>query len=415
MELTRYSMGIGDRFGRQGRAQLSAFRKAEAAGTVIVPVWNKSFREHAIIDSQPAEVRCEAEDAVTALAWPHAYFVDADHITLENVRLFTGSSNFFTLDVAGQIGGTVAPSAVDAFAEHYRDFVGPMVIPGIEDPFTVTEEGLRAMATRYLPAVAEAARISQVIGQEKGVEPFVTELSMDECERAQTPLELFFILAEVARHGMALQTVAPKFSGRFNKGVDYVGDVAGFAREFEQDVCVVAHAVATFGLPASLKLSVHSGSDKFTLYPVMREILGRHDAGVHLKTAGTTWLEELAGLALAGGEATTLAKAICLEVLARMDELCAPYALVVDIDPSMLPDPGTLAGWSGEQLAAAFRHDRRDLRYNPHLRQLLHVGYKVAAGMGDRYLDALDRYEAVIAAQVTSNIYDRHLRPLFLG
>ena len=88
--------------------------------------------------------------------------------------------------------------------------------------------------------------------------------------------------------------------------LDYVGDPAAFEREFSDDVAVLAHARRAYGLPAGIKLSVHSGSDKFTLYPPIRRVLGRTGAGVHVKTAGTTWLEELIGLAEAGGEGLDL-------------------------------------------------------------------------------------------------------------
>ena len=99
-----------------------------------------------------------------------------------------------------------------------------------------------------------------------------------------------------------MQTIAPKFTGRFNKGVDYVGDLAQFEKEFNDDLAVIAFAVKEFGLPADLKLSVHSGSDKFSIYPAIRRAIRRTGAGLHIKTAGTTWLEELIGLASAGGE-----------------------------------------------------------------------------------------------------------------
>ena len=95
---------------------------------------------------------------------------------------------------------------------------------------------------------------------------------------------------------MKLQTIAPKFTGRFNKGVDYVGDLAQFEKEFNDDLAVIAHAIAQYGLPNNLKLSVHSGSDKFSIYPIIGNALRRTGAGVHVKTAGTTWLEELIGL-----------------------------------------------------------------------------------------------------------------------
>ena len=171
---------------------------------------------------------------------------------------------------------------------------------------------------------------------------------MDEVESPQTPVDLFFILKMLADKGVPAQTIAPKFTGRFNKGVDYTGNVDQFAKEFEEDVLVIDYAVKEFGLPVELKLSVHSGSDKFTIYPIMASIIKKYDKGIHVKTAGTTWLEEVIGLALAGGEALEAAKSIYSIALGRKDELCAPYADVIDIDDSKLPSVAEVAGWSSE-------------------------------------------------------------------
>ena len=237
---------------------------------------------------------------------------------------------------------------------------------------------------------------------------------MDETDSAQTPAELLVILAALADEGIPVQTIAPKFTGRFNKGVDYVGEVGRFEREFAEDVAVAAFAVKRYGLPGTLKLSVHSGSDKFSLYGPIRRGLERFKAGVHLKTAGTTWLEEVIGLAEAGGKGLALAKEIYAGALEHVEELCAPYAAVIDIDRRKLPAAGTVAGWSAEQFVAALRHDPRNAAFNPHLRQLLHVGYKIAAKMGARYLDALGECEASVSRNVTGNLYARHLKPLFL-
>src|SRR5262249_15231440 len=139
------------------------------------------------------------------------------------------------------------------------------------------------------------------------------EVSMDETDAPQTPPELLIILAAFADEGIPAQTIAPKFTGRFNKGVDYVGNVAQFEKEFSEDLAVIALAVKNYGLPANLKLSVHSGSDKFSIYPAIRRGIGKFNAGLHIKTAGTTWLEEIIGLAEAGGSGLTLAKEIYAE------------------------------------------------------------------------------------------------------
>ncbi|MHC4624243.1 MAG: tagaturonate epimerase family protein [Planctomycetota bacterium] len=414
MNLEKYSFGIGDRFGHQGRAQLQAIIKAKQAGIDITPVWNKSHREHTIIGTAPHDVRTEADAAVKAPGWGGSYRVDADHIGLKNVDLFIDSSDFFTLDVADFIGHATDEAGIHAFVEKHKNLVGSVTIPGIDGSLNITAEQIKAIATKTLLAVTEAGKIYQHIAAAKGAGNFITEVSMDETDQPQTPVEMLFILAAIADEGIPAQTIAPKFTGRFNKGVDYVGDVAQFGKEFEEDLAVIAFAVEQFGLPKELKLSVHSGSDKFSIYGPMNKALKKFNAGLHLKTAGTTWLEELIGLALAGGEGLLIPKKVYANALGRFDELCGPYATVIDIDTSKLPSPETVEKWSGEQYAEALRHDQSCASYNPNFRQLLHIGYKVAAEMGDEFLNALKRYEETIAQNVTENIFERHIRPIFM-
>jgi hypothetical protein len=414
MILSKYSFGIGDRFGHQGKAQLAALVEAKKQGVEITPVWNKSNREHGIIGTKPADVRREADAAVAAWNWTGPYFVDADHISLSNVDGFLEASDFFTLDVAEFIGRAAPPADVDAFIEEHKNLLGSHHIHGMDAPVEINAVRLNFIASKYLAAIRQAGAIYRHIEAAKGAGNFVTEVSMDETDTPQTPIEMFVILAAIAEEGIPAQTVAPKFSGRFNKGVDYVGDVDQFAREFEQDLAVLRFAAKEFGLPSGLKLSVHSGSDKFSIYRPIREALAKFDAGLHLKTAGTTWLEELTGLALAGGDGLAIAKEIYGKALARIDELCGPYATVIDIDRGKLPAPDVVAKWDGERFAVALRHNPACRQYNPNFRQILHVAYKIAAELGPRFTDVLDEYEPTIAQQVTTNIYERHIRPLFL-
>jgi hypothetical protein len=191
--------------------------------------------------------------------------------------------------------------------------------------------------------------------------------------------------------------------------------VAQFRKEFNEDLAAIAFAVKTYGLPENLKLSVHSGSDKFSIYKAIHEAVKKFGAGVHMKTAGTTWLEELIGLAEAGGSGLEIAKEIYAQAYAHSEELCAPYATVIDINPSKLPLPEEVNGWTSEQYTSALRHDQSNPVYNPNLRQLLHVGFKVAAKMGNRYLDALEANEETVARNVTTNLFERHIKPVFLG
>ena len=410
--LPRYSFGVGDRFAHEAEAQLAAFERLAAEGVVVAPVWNKSNREHTFIGSEPASVRAAAERAVGARQWPHPWFVDADHIRLDTVDRFLASSDFFTIDVADSIGKPASAADVQAFLNRHPELGRPVSVPGIPQEIPLTAERAAAIAEKYLLACREAGAIWRHIERGRGGD-VVIEVSMDETDEPQTPPELLVILAMLAEEKIPLQTIAPKFTGRFNKGVDYVGDLARFEREFSDDIAVCGFAARQYGLPASLKLSVHSGSDKFSLYPVIRRVLERTGAGVHLKTAGTTWLEEVIGLAEAGGDGLALAQEIYAYALDHIDEFCAPYAAVIDIDRARLPSAAEVAAWDGPRFAAAVRHVPTHPAFNPHMRQLLHVSFKVAAKQGSRYTDLLEANRAIVAKQVTENIYDRHLHPLF--
>jgi len=415
MNLEKYSIGVGDRFGHQGNAQLKAFLTAKQQGVDVVPVWNKSNREHTIIGTNPEDTRREADAAVKKMGWPGAYHVDADHIGLGNVDKFMAHADFFTLDVADFIGKAPGEAELKAFEQSMSKYIGKLNIPGVQREISVSAESLHTIAAKYLYAVKEAAKTYQHILKSKGEGKFIVEVSMDETDAPQTPVEMFFILAAIAQEGIPAQTIAPKFSGKFLKGIDYVGNPNAFAQEFEEDVLVIARAVNVFHLPKNLKLSVHSGSDKFSLYPHIRQVLKKHQAGLHLKTAGTTWLEELIGLAAAGGEGLTIAQEVYAQSFARRDELCKPYATVVEIDPAKLPAPAQVNQWTSAQFVSALQHEQKNPEFNIHFRQMLHVAFKVAAEMGTRYTSALDKYEASVSASVTGNILNRHLKPLFIG
>ncbi len=415
LELQRYSIGTGDRFAHQAKAQLKACILAGERGISVVPVWNKSFREHGIVGSHPSSVRIAADEAVRALGWTRPYYVDADHINLGNVETFLEASDFFTIDVADAIGRPVAGDSVSSFIRRHPELKGRIEMPGLDAPIDATDASVARVASKYLAAAAEAGAIYRHIESRKDRGTFVAEVSMDETDQPQTPPELLIILAALSDERIPIQTIAPKFTGRFNKGVDFVGDPQGFEREFAADLAVIAHAVKLYPLPANLKLSVHSGSDKFSIYPGIRRVLERTGAGVHLKTAGTTWLEELIGLAEGGDDGLSLAKEVYANAYAGCDALCEPYAAVIDIDKSRLPSPSEVQHWSAEQLAGALRHDPSCALYNPHVRQLLHVGYKVAAKICSRYTDMLIACEESISRNVTTNLLERHIVRAFPG
>lgn len=410
-------MGVGDRFGHQGRAQLEAFRLLlQRRGVLAVPVWNKSNREHTLIGTQHDAVRLEADQAIAEAKWNHPYHVDADHINLGNVDRFVEASDFFTLDVAEFLGKESKAEEIDDFLERYAALlVGDHRIEGCAEPVVLTRKVFEEIVATTLLAVKQAGILYRHIVAKKGSNSFVTEISMDETPLPQTPDKLLVILAALADEQIPVQTIAPKFTGHFNKGVDYSGDPKCFAAEFDADACVLKKAIRWFGLPSELKLSIHSGSDKFSLYPFVAHTLKERNVGVHVKTSGTSWLEEVAGLAASGGEGLAIAKRVYAEALPRFEELVAPYATVLHIQAGRLPCVRDVSNWDSEHYVRALHHVPGNALFNADFRQFIHVAFRVAAEMGDRYHEALKANAPVVSRFVTENIYERHLLPLFGG
>ena len=411
--LGKYSFGLGDRFGHQGGAQLKAIVEAAKHGIEITPVWNKSNREHMTIGTQPSDVRIEADQVTRKAGYAKDYFVDADHINLDTVDRFIESSDFFTIDVASYIGKKAEEDKIKEFISAVTRYAGELKIPGITKSFPISKQQIAWITEKYLFAAIKAGEIYRKIEKVKGKGNFITEVSMDEVPDPQTPAEMFFILRMLAFEYIPVQTIAPKFSGRFNKGVDYVGNPQDFELEFESDLKVIDFAIKEFGLPENLKMSIHSGSDKFAIYPVIGSVIRKYNKGIHIKTAGTTWLEEVIGLAVSGGEALTFVKEIYFESLDVIGELCAPYADVIDIRTDHLPSGAEVAGWDSVKFASSIRHIPGNIDYNPDMRQLLHVAYKLAAHKMDDYFGLLDKFESQVSASVYENIYNRHICRLF--
>jgi tagaturonate epimerase len=414
LKLGKFSIGIGDRFEHQAMAQLKALEKAKDKGIDITPVWNKSNREHNIMNTTPYGTRLAADTAVKNMNWKGQYFVDADHITKSNVDKFIGCCDFFTIDVADFINKPVDKEETSKFIEKNLKYAGELNINGIPESFNISKSDLQIMSWKYLAAGMEVGKIYRHIEDVKGTGNFITEVSMDETDEPMSPFELLFVLAILGNEKVPIQTIAPKFTIPFLKGIDYQGaNLAIFSEEFEEHLMVIDYAIKEFGFPDNLKLSIHSGSDKFSVYPEIKKIISKHDKGFHLKTAGTTWLEETIGLCLASEESLDLIKSIYSVALSRIEELCAPYSEVVKIDRSKLPSSIDIQKWDGIKMADTIRNDAGNPSYNPHVRQLMHVSYKVAVEYGDEFLSNLKKHSDIIGQQVTDNLYDRHICRLF--
>ncbi|MGW8193265.1 MAG: tagaturonate epimerase family protein, partial [Desulforhopalus sp.] len=139
MDIAKYSIGTGDRFGLQGSAQLAAVEMAKNRGVDLAIVWNKSYREHRIVKTTPQAVRDEADQAVKERGWRGQYFVDADHINLDNVDLFIANSDFFTIDVADFIEKKTDDGSMAEFVRKYSHLTGELSISGMEKPLRVSE------------------------------------------------------------------------------------------------------------------------------------------------------------------------------------------------------------------------------------------------------------------------------------
>lgn len=412
--IKKYSFGVGDRFARQGKYLLQAFVEAKAMGLEISPVWNKSFREHKAVHSLPLSVRKEADQATRDLNWKEPYFVDADHINIHTVHPFLSSSDYFTVDVTNYIGHPLQLPEKSDFLRKYQAYIGLLEVPGLSTELIITTDQLLTIADKFYKATLAAAQVYECIKQKKNGQNIILEISMDEVDTPQSPVELLFILRMLADQKVPVNAIAPKFSGHFNIGVDYEGEIPAFKKEFEEDLMVLKYAVEKFDLPTDLKLSIHTGSDKFSLYPIINTLIKKHDAGLHVKTAGTIWLEELTTLAQAGNKELNFVRDISIEALERFDELIAPYATLTNINKVALPSPETLRRWKAEDYVGALKNYQPNGRYNPSLRQLLHAAYKLAAESRDIFIPSQEEHAELIGENVKDNILNRHIIPIFL-
>src|SRR5450759_5225393 len=202
----KYSIGLGDRFGHQGSAQLKAIIKAAEGGIDITPVWNKSNREHITIGTHPGDVRIEADAVTKAAGFKKPYFVDADHINFDTVDGFIESSDFFTIDVASYIGKKAEEKEIDEFLSNVEKYTGDLKISGTKLSFKTSKSQITQIAEKYLFAAIKAWDIFRKIEKIKGSDNFITEVSMDEVPHPQTPVELFFILKMLASEDIPVQT-----------------------------------------------------------------------------------------------------------------------------------------------------------------------------------------------------------------
>ena len=283
------SFGFGDRLGLATPGHIAAVR-----GTKFAPIFaQQSVRENLRTGRSPRQVLEDARRAVEAAGWHAPWGADADHLkSVDDLPPFIEAGyTFFTVDPGEYVDNAADTYLLAKLQEKTRiadmDRLSACYLhPDGKQPWGEFDlESLLRAEVKYGRAIRHAAGMNHRLCQMK--ETFDFELSVDETDAPTTPLEHFFIASELTQIGVHFTSLAPRFIGRFEKGVDYLGDLAGLEVELARHAAVMAH----FG---TYKLSLHSGSDKFSVYPLIAQLWGER---LHVKTAGTSYLEALRLLA----------------------------------------------------------------------------------------------------------------------
>lgn len=283
------SFGFGDRLGLATPGHIAAVR-----GTKFAPIFaQQSVRENARTGRAPQQVMDDARRAVDAAQWDGPWGADADHLkAVDDVPPFVEAGyTFFTVDPGEYVDNSADTASLGMLRQKIKSFNWE----GLSGPYLHEEpkpgwgrfdgESLMRAVVKYGKAIRHAAAMFNCISQLK--DEFDFEMSVDETDSPTTPLEHFFIASELTRLGVRFTSLAPRFIGRFEKGVDYIGDLNALDAELAKHAAVTSR----FG---TYKLSLHSGSDKFSVYPLIAKHWGER---IHVKTAGTSYLEALRVLA----------------------------------------------------------------------------------------------------------------------
>jgi hypothetical protein len=295
------SFGLGDRLGIAGPAHLRALR---GSGFKVV-LAQQSIRELERTERTPNEVMDAAVWSVIEEGWDEPWGADADHLkTPADVeRMAASGFTMFTIDPGDHVvdaADTMSKDELTAAAaalpwpeleDRLDDSVRRYTEVGVDLAPDLTlhpsdEEVLRAWV-KYGASLAHSAKMYRYIASTMGERAFEVEVSVDETASVTTPFEHWLVASELRRLGVEWVSLAPRFVGDFEKGIDYRGDLEFFRVEYLKHLAV-AEALGPY------KISIHSGSDKFGVYRVIGE-LGRR--GVHVKTAGTSYLEALRTIA----------------------------------------------------------------------------------------------------------------------
>jgi hypothetical protein len=331
----RTSVGMGDRLGLATPGHVRAVR---AAGGEIAPIFaQQSIREMARTIRTPQQVMDAAMWGIFAEGWQDGFGADADHLkTPADIdACLSAGYTFFTIDPGAHVDNTVEPASLDELrdlAESLPADLQPRASGLLGRSFDIEglwlkfdEATLLKAVVKYGKAIAHVASMVRHLVTAAGTRPFEVEVSVDETDQPTSHAEHVYIVSELIRLGVSWISLAPRYVGRFEKGVDYIGDLAAFEADFAGHASIARR----FG---PYKLSLHSGSDKFSIYP----IAARHSRGlVHLKTAGTSYLEALRTIALVD---PAFFKEIYIFARSRYETDKTSYHVSAELERAPLPE-----------------------------------------------------------------------------
>ncbi len=402
------SFGFGDRIGNATPGHIRALRRMRPRG--ILPVFaQQSIREMTRTDRSPQEVMDAALVAVSREGWSQPWGADADHLKTEEDIRVTMAAGFtmFTIDPSDYVdenGSNLPAEKVDTKFEtlfkntddrlsYLEKYAGRRFTLKSGEVLTVSEQEAKRSAVIYLRAINHIVRMTQYAEELwNHPEPFDLEISVDETETPTTPAAHAILVSELAEKNIRFTAIAPRFVGRFEKGVDYRGD----PEELDTHIRQHADIAATLG---PYKLSLHSGSDKFLVYPILARYAG---SLIHVKTAGTSYLEALRVVAR---QDPVLFRSIAENSVRVFEQAQATYHLTTDL--SRVPNPHEL---SDEELEPSFLSSPE----SDDARQVMHVAYGdilTHPDFGPKILSVLsegsDEY-----AECLADHFERHLRGL---
>lgn len=389
----RKSFGFGDRL---GLATPGHVRAARSYGSGVAPIFaQQSIREMSRSKRTPVQVLDEAMWGVFQEGWRGGYGADADHLkTFEDIDICVAAGfTFFAFDPGAYVDDDPDPGDEElnalpweeletTFADTRSRYVGRA--PAFEHlNMGLDEVSVRRAFVKYGRAVAQVVQMYRHLRQSRRGRAFEVEISVDETATATLPVEHSIIAAELRRLGVEWVGLAPRFVGRFEKGVDYIGDLEAFARDFAAHLEIAKHS-------GPYKLSLHSGSDKFSIYGSASRLAGNL---VHLKTAGTSYLEALRTIARCDAD---LFRQIYAVANSRYPEERASYH--VSADPARAP---RIAHLTDSDLATIL--DQFDAR------QMLHVCFgSILAQYGEQVRRTLAAHEEAYYSDLERH-FARHL------